>query len=121
MRSKLVCQVWRRCSIQLATASSAVGIERDRPVLRFVTTPNQTRALQHLDVLRDCGELQVERLGELVHGGRTVGQAGEDRPTGRVGQRSERLVQSIVVEHHRHLCAPWLVSFVFNYPHRKLG
>src|SRR5262249_5627209 len=77
--------------------------ERARAVLRASTTDDQPGALQYLDVLRHGGEGQVERLGELVHGRRTVGQAGENRPARGTGQRRKGLVQPVVVGCRRHL------------------
>ena len=43
-----------------------------------------------------AGQAEVERLGELVHGGVAGGEAGEDRPARRVGEGRERGVELVV-------------------------
>src|SRR6516162_2909522 len=61
--------------------SQAGRVEGARSVLGALAADDQPGLLQHLDVLGDCRERQVERVCELVDRGRPVGEAGEDRPT----------------------------------------
>ena len=58
---------------------------------------HQTGVLEHLDVLRDSGERQVERLGEFVHRCRTLCEASQDRAPCRVGQRREGLSEPLIL------------------------
>src|SRR5579884_1774443 len=59
------------------------------PPLRLPAAGDQPGSFEHLEVLGDGLEADRERLGQLVDRRLAVGEAGEDRPTGRVRQRGE--------------------------------
>ena len=75
-----------------------LGLEPARPSLRVAAARDQAGALQHLEVLGDRGLAHRERLGQLRHGRLTRREPGEDRPPGRIRERRERRVETIV--HH---------------------
>jgi len=72
------------------------GLEVTRTELRPPTTRDEPAALEHLQVLRDRGKAEVERLGQLVHRGVAGGEASQDRSTRRVGKRPERRVELVL-------------------------
>src|SRR3954470_1392208 len=58
---------------------------------------------QHPQVLRDRGLAHVERLREVLHGCLPCREAGEDRPTRRVGEGGERRAESVRLRHRPSL------------------
>ncbi len=73
------------------------GIERARAVLRVASASDEAGAFEHLEVLRNRGQLHVEWLSKFVDARSTGGQASEDRTARRVGEGRERGAQSVVV------------------------
>ena len=73
--------------------SSGAGLEPAWSVLGIAAPADQAGALEHLEVLRDRLQCHLERLGELVDRCLAVGQAGEDRSTGRVGKCGKRVAE----------------------------
>src|SRR6185312_12637489 len=65
----------------------------DRPSLRVAGPGDQSRLLEHLNVLGHCLFGDVERCGQLIDRGRSAGQSRHDRAPNRVGQRHEGTVQ----------------------------
>jgi len=87
---------------ELAVAVQPVGrcVERSPlqtrwPQLRFPASRDQAGMLEHLDVLGHRLKAQGEGLGEFVDRCLAVREPGEDRPSGRVGQRREGLAQFV--------------------------
>src|SRR5215470_10769490 len=66
-----------------------VRLDPARAPLRFAAARDQAGALQHLEVLGDGGQADVEGLGELGDRGLAEREAGQDRPAGRIGERRE--------------------------------
>src|SRR4051812_96172 len=64
-----------------------VGLHPARPPLRLAAADDQPRALQYLQVARDCRQAHRERLRQLVHARLALGEAGQDRTSRRVGGR----------------------------------
>src|SRR5213083_569570 len=54
------------------------GVEGTRSVLGSLTPSDQPGPFEHLDVLRDGRQCQLERLGELVDGCPTFCETGQD-------------------------------------------
>jgi hypothetical protein len=71
-------------------------VEVDGSPLRITAPGHQTCLLQHLNVLRDRLFGDLERLRQLVDGGRAPAQSGDDPATHRVGQGGEGPVEPIV-------------------------
>jgi hypothetical protein len=67
-----------------------LGLHARGAPLRFPPARDQTRALEHLQVPRNRGQTDRERLGDLVDGGLALGQVREDRAPRGVGKRGER-------------------------------
>jgi hypothetical protein len=61
-----------------------------RTPLRLAPTADQACAFQNLEVARNGGEGNVERLGQLVDRCGPLRQSRQDRPPGRIGERRER-------------------------------
>jgi hypothetical protein len=59
------------------------------PELRRAAPADETRALEHTQMLRHCRQAHVEGLGELRHGRLACREAGEDRAPGRIGESRE--------------------------------
>jgi hypothetical protein len=72
-----------------------LGPERTRAELRILAAYDQSRPFQHLEVLGDRRLGHVERRGELHHRMRSLPQAIENRPPGRIGQRTEDRAEAI--------------------------
>jgi hypothetical protein len=70
-------------------------LETARSVLSVATPTDQTGLLEHFEMLRDCLKGDLERFGELVDCRLSDGQTGEDRPSGRVGESSERVAELV--------------------------
>jgi hypothetical protein len=83
--------------------------------LRLPTPGDQSRPLEHLQVLGDPGQAQGERLGQLVHRRVAGSEPGHDRPAGRVGERGERDVESLL-ERRRHDASPEAVMGYLTTP-----
>src|SRR5690606_4487549 len=64
-----------------------------RPPLSVATALDEPRPFEHPEVARDRGQADVERLGELEHGGLTVSEPCHDRAPRGVGQRGERGIE----------------------------
>src|SRR5262245_41183401 len=77
-------------------------VDRARPVLRLLSPHPPPGLREHLDVLGDRRQRHRERLRQLIHRGRAVGESGENRPTRRVGQRRERLAEPLPVGRRTH-------------------
>src|SRR5215475_11367873 len=90
------------------------GVESAWPVLGSLALYDQSRPLQHLDVLGDGRKRQVERLGELVDIRFPLGEPGQDRPACRAGQRGEGLAKPILVGHERHGPASYFPDRLIN-------
>src|SRR5829696_2568832 len=67
-----------------------IGLQPARPRLRLPAADDESRALEHLEVARDRRQAHRERLRQLVHGRLALGEAGEYRATGRIGEGGER-------------------------------
>jgi hypothetical protein len=81
-----------------------------RASLRLTRACHQPSLFQHLNVLRDRLFGDLERLRQLVDGGRAPAEPGDDPPANRIGQSSERPVESIVGRRiHDHLST---ISFI---------
>jgi hypothetical protein len=72
------------------------------PELRTSAPSDEPTALEHLDVLGDRWESQIEWGGQFVDAGLTVSEASEDRPPCRVGRGRESLVKPRIVERPVH-------------------
>src|SRR5260370_4515141 len=57
---------------------------------------DQPSTLQHLQVFRNAGEAQVERLGQLRYRRLALGKTSQDRPPGGIGEGCERAAELIV-------------------------
>ena len=77
-------------------------VQRARPVLGAVPALDETRPLEHLEVLGDRWELHLKRLGQFVDGRLARGETRQDRPPGRARERGERLRQPLFVVKCRH-------------------
>ena len=60
---------------------------------------HQARPLEHLDVLRRCGERHAEGLGELADGQLAAGERGQHVPAGAVREGVEDGVHRRVINH----------------------
>ena len=56
---------------------------------------DEVRPLEHLEVLGDGGQAHVERCREGGDGGLAVGQCGEDRAAGRIGEGGEGCAERV--------------------------
>src|SRR5687767_2962490 len=65
------------------------------PPLRFAALRDQTGPLEDLEVARDGGEADVERLGELIHRRLAGGETREDGAPRRVSEGGERGAESV--------------------------
>src|SRR4051794_11032099 len=65
------------------------------PELRLPTAGDQTRAFEHLQVLGDPRQAEVERLGQLVDRRVSGREPGDDGAAGRVGERGEGGVEPL--------------------------
>jgi hypothetical protein len=61
---------------------------------------DESGVLEHLQVLGNGREAQVERLGELAHRRLAVRQPFEDRPPGGIGECRERHAEPVALPHH---------------------
>jgi hypothetical protein len=77
-------------------AVERVVLQPAGPVLGFPPTTDQPGPLEDLLVFRDGLQALVERLGQFVDRRLAVGQAGQDRPTRRVGERREGQAELVV-------------------------
>src|SRR5829696_6315098 len=66
-----------------------VGLQPARPPLSLPAAHDQSSVLEHLEVARDRRQGHRERLRQLVHGRLTLGEAGQDRAAGRIGESGE--------------------------------
>src|SRR5580700_1301990 len=66
-----------------------LGLQVTEPRGRAAGARDKARVLQHLQVPGDGRLGHPERLGELGHGGLAVGQPGQDRTPGRIGERPD--------------------------------
>ena len=98
MRSNRSSQIWRYCSAQLATVGERCWVDGARTELCSTATCDQPGVFEDLDVFGDCRESEIERRGEIVHAGLTLGEAGKDRPACRVRQGGKGLVEPLVIE-----------------------
>jgi hypothetical protein len=64
-------------------------------------------ALEHADVLRDRRQRHVESTGELGDGPLTGGQSRQDLASGRVGERPERRIELLLVNHMVNYGVAW--------------
>src|SRR5918999_5279948 len=67
------------------------------PPLRLASLLDESRPLEHLEVLRDSGKAHVEGGGQLCDRRLTEGQAGENRAPGGIGESGEGHAQGIGV------------------------
>src|SRR5437899_9571950 len=79
----------------------ALGTESRGPELRRPVACDQAGAFEHLQVARDRGQADAERLGQLRHGGLSLGQPGQDGPAGGIGECREGCAE--LVGRHLHL------------------
>jgi hypothetical protein len=63
--------------------------------LRRAAAPDQTGALQHLQVLGDGRQAHVEGFRQFTDRGLARGEPGEDRASGRIGERGKGGVETI--------------------------
>src|SRR5262245_53308023 len=70
-----------------------LGLEVGGTELRPLLAGDQSRCLEHLEVLRDGLDRDREAAGELAEAGVTLGEALQDRAPGRVGERGEGPVE----------------------------
>lgn len=69
------------------------GFEAARPALGVTAAGNQSRAFEHLEMLRDRRLAHVERLGKIVYGGFARCQPSQNRPAGGIGEGGKGCVQ----------------------------
>jgi hypothetical protein len=69
--------------------------EAARATLRVAVAGDQARSLEHFEMLGDGRLADRERRRQLGDGGIATPELGQDRPTGRVGQRGERPVEAV--------------------------
>jgi len=83
-----------RC-IRIGGFAERPRLEPAGPVLRGAAANDQPGTLQHLQVSGYRRETDREGLGELADRRFSVGEPGENRPPGRVGQRREGRVEHV--------------------------
>src|SRR5438445_2512779 len=83
------------------------------PPLPLPAPRDQSRPLEHLQMLRDRRQAHLERLGQFGDGGLPGRQSRENRPPGGIRQGRERPVQ--LVGHHDYSTLP-LNNRLVNYP-----
>src|SRR5215217_4037370 len=66
-----------------------VRLQPARPPLSLPAAHDQSGALEHLEVARDCRQAHRERLRQLVHGRLALGESGQDRAARRIGESGE--------------------------------
>src|SRR4029453_17880665 len=69
------------------------GFEPARAPLRFAAARDESRPLEHTQMLRDGGQAHVERRGELAHRALTRHELRQNRAACRVGQGGKREAQ----------------------------
>src|SRR3989337_1539539 len=77
------------------------GRKPARPPLRVTASLDQSRPLQHLQMLRYRRHAHLERRRQLGHRRLTVHQPRQNRPSRRISQRRERRTQGIGRSTHR--------------------
>src|SRR3990172_4274915 len=77
------------------------GRQPGRPPLRVTASLDQSRPLQHLQMLRYRRHAHLERRRQLGHRRLTVHQPRQNRPSRRISQRRERRTQGIGRSTHR--------------------
>src|SRR3990172_7839052 len=77
------------------------GRQPARPPLRVTASLDQSRPLQHLQMLRYRRHAHLERRRQLGHRRLTVHQPRQNRPSRRISQRRERRTQGIGRSTHR--------------------
>src|SRR5262245_55422554 len=88
----------------LGDVAQPVGLEATRAPLRLAALLDQPRALQHLEVLGDCGQAELERSRQLPDGRLALGQPSKNRSAGRVGERGKGCAERIGM--HRRMGYP---------------
>jgi hypothetical protein len=58
---------------------------------------DEAAALEHANVLQQCWQPDLKRLGELADRGVSAAQASDDRAPSRIGQGRERKVQAKLI------------------------
>src|ERR1051325_3129159 len=69
------------------------GLETARPPLRLASTGDESRALEHFQMLRDRRETHLERPRQFENRCFARGKPRQDGPTRRIGERGERGVE----------------------------
>jgi hypothetical protein len=80
-----------------------LGLQAAKPRGRPPRARDQTRLLEHLQVLGDGRLGHGERRGELGDGGLTLTQPGQDLPAGGVGERPEHETEPV----RSHITGPF--------------
>src|SRR5690242_3411235 len=76
-----------------ARLGEGVRLELAAPVLAFPQVLDQRGFFQHLQVAGDCGQGDIEWLGEFAHRRVAGGEPREDGPAGGVGEGGEGLIE----------------------------
>ena len=104
-------QTRRLRPIQSTAASREAGSSRQGRYWAWRPRVMSPACFEDLQVPRDGLQADVERLGQLVHRRLAVGQPGEDRPAGRVGQGGEGAVEEVVGHRNQPIsCLTGLLS-----------
>ena len=75
----------------------------------LVALLDEPGSLEHLQVLRDRRQAEVERSGQLRHGGLAFGESREDGPASRIGQGRKGGAERIRLRLHFSM---WLINLV---------
>ena len=74
------------------------SFEAARPVLGISTATDQSGPFEHLEVLRDRLQRDLERLGQFVDSCFSGGETSDNRPPGRVGECGKCGAERVVVD-----------------------
>src|SRR5579863_4432773 len=86
--------------------------ETARTPLRLAAARDQTCALQHLQMLRDCRKTHLKRFRQFRYRGLARGESSQYRSPGRVGEGGEGAAELV----GRHaLAGVWLVGVLMNH------
>ncbi len=102
----------------LVRVSQRLGDDATRTTLRVTAAGDETRLLEHLEVLGDRRLAHGKRRGELGHRRLAPFQPGKDRTTSRIGQRCERRIE--LLRGRGHACplsiTPQFQNYLVIYP-----
>ena len=78
------------------------GSQPSRSPLRLPALFDEARPFEHPEMLRDGWLAHVERCGQVLDRRLALGESGQDRPPGRVGEGGERDAEGIGRLHVHH-------------------